>query len=172
MLGLNPITSEFKLYAILATLAIVTVSVAGLVWYVSHLKDSVAILEVNNKALNTAVETQKQTMDLMQKDVASIQQIQVDLNKGVRNNNVDLKNLRTKFENDPRGKPRDFGTIAVKNPDAVARVINKGSVDANRCLEIASGSQLTEKEKNAKLKSEINTSCPALANPNYVDKGY
>jgi len=37
-----------------------------------------------------------------------------------------------------------------------------------RCVEIAMGSPLTEKEKNATKKSEINAECPSLANPNYV----
>jgi len=36
-----------------------------------------------------------------------------------------------------------------------------------RCLEIASGSPLTDIERNAKLPSEINRECPNIANPNY-----
>ena len=39
---------------------------------------------------------------------------------------------------------------------------------ANRCIEIASGAELTEAEKNATKKSEINTECPSIANPNYI----
>ena len=38
----------------------------------------------------------------------------------------------------------------------------------HRRLEIASGAELTEAEKNATKKSEINTECPSIANPNYV----
>ena len=37
-----------------------------------------------------------------------------------------------------------------------------------RCVEIASGAPLTEKEKTATKKSEINSECPSIANPNYV----
>ncbi len=37
-----------------------------------------------------------------------------------------------------------------------------------RCVEIAMGSPLTDKEKNATKKSEINSECPSIANPKYV----
>ena len=42
--------------------------------------------------------------------------------------------------------------------------------NANRCMEIASGSPLTEEELAATKKSQTNTECPRLANPNYVPK--
>jgi hypothetical protein len=51
---------------------------------------------------------------------------------------------------------------------SIERVINKGSDNATRCIEIASGSPLTEKEKNATKKSEINPECPSIANPAYI----
>jgi hypothetical protein len=47
--------------------------------------------------------------------------------------------------------------------------MNKGSVNAQRCIEIASGAELTEKEKNATKKSEINSECPSIANPNFIN---
>ena len=53
-------------------------------------------------------------------------------------------------------------------PGAVERVINKGADNATRCIEIASGSPLTEEEKNATKKSEINPECPSIANPKYM----
>ena len=49
------------------------------------------------------------------------------------------------------------------------RVINKGSAEATRCVELASGAERTEEELKATLKSEINPECPALANPSYVE---
>ena len=37
-----------------------------------------------------------------------------------------------------------------------------------RCLEIVSGSPLTEEELNVTKKSKANTQCPDIANPNYI----
>jgi len=36
-----------------------------------------------------------------------------------------------------------------------------------RCIELASGAPLNEKEKNAKTPTEANRECPALINPAY-----
>ncbi len=63
---------------------------------------------------------------------------------------------------------RDFGKIAIEKTGAINRIINKGSDNASRCIEIASGAELTEEERNATKKSEINRECPGIANPNYV----
>ena len=65
-------------------------------------------------------------------------------------------------------KNRDVGLLAIEKTKVVERITNAASDKANRCIEIASGSPLTEKEINATKKSEINTECPSIANPNYV----
>ena len=65
-------------------------------------------------------------------------------------------------------KNRDVGLLAIEKTKTIERITNSASDKANRCIEIASGSPLTEKEINATKKSEINTECPSIANPNYV----
>ena len=64
-------------------------------------------------------------------------------------------------------KVRDIGKLAVERSRSVERVINNASDKAMRCVEIAMGSPLTEKEINATKRSEINSECPSIANPNY-----
>ena len=61
----------------------------------------------------------------------------------------------------------DLDFLAAARPGLVERIIDKASNDVLRCLEIASGSPLTEDEINATLPSKINSECPDLANPNY-----
>ena len=58
--------------------------------------------------------------------------------------------------------------LAIERSKSVERVINKGSSEATRCVELASGAERTEEELKATKKSEINTMCPSLANPNFV----
>ena len=50
----------------------------------------------------------------------------------------------------------------------IEKIINNATDNSQRCFEILTGSPLTEKEKNASKKSEINPECPSIANPNYV----
>ena len=76
----------------------------------------------------------------------------------------DLDDLDKRFNK----KKRDVGKIAIERTEAVERIINKGANNAARCVELASGAERTEAEIKATKRSEINTECPALANPNYV----
>ena len=67
-----------------------------------------------------------------------------------------------------QGEVRDIGKLAVERSSSVERVINGATKKAMRCVEIAMGSPLTEKEENATKKSQINSECPSIANPNYI----
>ena len=86
------------------------------------------------------------------------------MNELVSNLKKDLDDLDNRFNKDGR----DFGKIALEKTDAINRIINKGSDNASRCIESASGAELTEEERNATKKSEINREGPGIANPNYV----
>ena len=76
----------------------------------------------------------------------------------------DLDELDKRFNK----KKRDFGKLAIDRTEAIERIMNKGSMNAKRCVELASGAERTEAEIKATRKSEINVECPSLANPNYV----
>ena len=112
--------------------------------YVKGLKADLATSEANNLKLEQSVESQKAVIQQMKADFEAINKI------------------------NGKGEVRDFGALANEKPKLIERITNKGSANANRCVEIAMGSPLTEKEKNATKKSEINSECPSIANPNYV----
>jgi chromosome segregation ATPase len=61
----------------------------------------------------------------------------------------------------------EIGTLAQAKPVLVERIVDNATQDVLRCFEILSGSPLTEEERNATRPSEINSSCPDIANPNY-----
>ena len=67
-----------------------------------------------------------------------------------------------------RDRDRDIGKLAIQKTKVLEKIINKGSANANRCIEIASGAKLTENEKNATKKSEINSECSSISNPSYI----
>ena len=77
----------------------------------------------------------------------------------------DLDELDKRFNK----KKRDIGKLAIERTEAIERIINKGSENAKRCVELASGAEHTEEELKATRKSQINPECPSLANPNYVE---
>lgn len=143
---------------------VMVAGIAGAGAYVLKLRADNATLKANQIKLESAVSEQKQLIENQQKDFKEILQANQDMNKLVEVLKKDLEDLDKRFN---KGK-RDIGKLAVERSKVIERIINKGGDNAGRCLEIASGSPLTEQEKNATKKSEINPECPSIANPNYV----
>ena len=132
--------------------------------YVMKLQRDNTILKENAVKLESAISEQKQVIENQKKDFAEILEANKKINQLVNNLKKDLDDLDKRFN---KGE-RDIGKLALERTGAIERIINKGSENAKRCIEIASGSPLTEQEKNATKKSEINPECPSLANPSYV----
>ena len=132
--------------------------------YVMKLQRDNTILKENAVKLESAISEQKQVIENQKKDFAEILEANKKINQLVNNLKKDLDDLDKRFN---KGE-RDIGKLALERTGAIERIINKGSENAKRCIEIASGSPLTEQEKNATKKSEINPECPSISNPNYV----
>ena len=151
---------------ILAILVIVVIGAAG-IWYVTGLRADLAVSQENTKKMSDAVELQKQVIEQMQADQKKIQKLNQELINTVESQKRDIQSLADRFSTNADGSRRDLGEIAVQKPSSIERAINKGTKNALRCIEIASGSPLTEQEKNATKADEINKECPSLANPRY-----
>ena len=139
-------------------------AVIGAGAYVMKLQRDNVILKENAVELESAISEQKQVIENQKKDFAEILEANKKINELVNNLKKDLDDLDKRFSK----KDRDIGKLAIERTGAIERVINKGSDNATRCIEIASGSPLTEEEKNATKKSEINPECPSIANPAYI----
>ena len=148
----------------IAMVAILITGIAGAGMYVMKLRSDNAILKANQIKLESAVADQKQLIENQKKDFEDILAANKKMNELVSVLKKDLEDLDKRFNK----KNRDIGKLAIEKTKVIEKIINKGSVNANRCIEIASGAELTDKEKNATKKSEINPECPSIANPNYV----
>ena len=151
-----------KIKMIITVIMILGLSGAGL--YVMKLRSDNAILKANQLKLEQSVESQKKVLEQQKKDFQEILQANKELNGLINNLKKDLDDLDKRFTK----KNRDIGKLAIERTGAIERIINKATDKAARCIEIASGAPLTEQEIKATLKSEINTECPSIANPNYV----
>ena len=148
----------------LVMVGLLITGIAGVGVYVMKLRSDNAILKANQVKLEEAVSSQKELIVKQQEDFKEILAANQKMNELVSNLKKDLDDLDNRFNKDGR----DFGKIAIEKTGAINRIINKGSDNASRCIEIASGAELTEEERNATKKSEINRECPGIANPNYV----
>lgn len=151
-----------QLKMIITVVMILGISGAGV--YVMKLRSDNAILKANQIKLEQAVDSQQKVIEQQKKDFQDIMKANKELNSLINNLKKDLEDLDKRFTK----KNRDIGKLAMERTGAIERIINKATDKAARCIEIASGSPLTEEEIKATLKSEINTECPSIANPNYV----
>ncbi len=138
--------------------------VAGGFGYVMKLRADNATLKANAIKMEMAYEVQEKTIAKQKEDFEAILEANKQMNILVQNLREDLQNLDKRFNKNNR----DIGKLAIKKPGLVEPIINGASERAKRCVEIASGSPLTEAELNATKKSEINTECPSIANPNFI----
>ena len=145
-------------------IGIVATAIAGGGFYVVKLQKDNAILKANAIKLESAVAEQQTLIENQKKDFEEILDANKKMNEIVSVLKKNLEDLDKRFNK----KNRDVGKLAIAKTKSIERITNGASALATRCIEIASGSPLTEAEKNATKKSEINTECPSIANPNYV----
>ena len=147
---------------IFAVLLITGIAGAGM--YVMKLRSDNAILKANQTKLEGAIAEQNKVLEQQKQDFEAIMESNKKLNVLINTFKKDLQDLDKRFTK----KNRDIGKLAIERTKSIERIVNGGSKNAARCIELASGAEHTEEELKATLKSQINPECPALANPNYV----
>ena len=120
--------------------------------YVTKLQKDNAILKTNQVKLETAVAESNQVIEQQSKDLKKIRSTLKEIDE----QNAKLKADRDALNN--RLGKHDIGNLAENKPGLVEKIINKASDSAARCVEIASGSPLTEEELNG----TPNRECPSF----------
>jgi len=120
--------------------------------YVTKLQKDNAILKTNQVKLETAVAESSQVIEQQTKDLKKIRSTLKEIDE----QNAKLKADRDALNN--RLGKHDIGNLAENKPGLVEKIINKASDSAARCMEIASGSPLTEEELNG----TPNRECPSF----------
>ena len=136
----------------LALILIILASAGGGYWYVQKLQKDNAILKSNQVKLETAVAESNQVIEQQTKDL-----------KKIRSTLKEVEELNDRLQEDKNSLNKrlgkhDIGNLAENKPGLVEKIINKASDSAARCMEIASGSPLTEEELNG----TPNRECPSF----------
>ena len=136
----------------LALILIILASAGGGYWYVQKLQKDNAILKSNQVKLETAVAESNQVIEQQSKDLKKIRSTLKEVEELNNRLQADKDSLNKRL-----GK-HDIGNLAENKPGLVEKIINKASDSAARCVEIASGSPLTEEELNG----TPNRECPSF----------
>jgi predicted nuclease with TOPRIM domain len=153
----------------IAMIVIALVTAGGGFLHYKTVKADLETAKANNLLLEASVEGQKAVIAQQENDFKSILAANATLQEQNKVLAAEFSALDDRFNKiNAQGEVRDIGKLAVERSRSIERVINGATKKAMRCVEIAMGSPLTEKEENATKKSEINSECPSIANPNYV----
>ena len=120
--------------------------------YINKLQKDNATLKSNQIKLESAVEDQKAVIESQSEDFKKIRSTLTKLEEENAKLQKDKQDLSKRL-----GK-HDIGNLAENKPGLVEKIINGASKSAARCVEIASGSPLTEEELNG----TPNRECPSF----------
>jgi len=140
--------SSLKIGLVLVMLA----GAGGGYLYVQKLQKDNAILKENQLKLESAVEDQKAVIESQAEDFRKIRDTLNKLEEQNKRLEKDKEDLSKRL-----GK-HDMGNLAENKPKLVEKIINGASKSATRCVEIASGSPMTEEELNG----TPNRECPGF----------
>jgi predicted nuclease with TOPRIM domain len=153
----------------IAMIVIALATAGGGFLHYKTVKADLETAKANNLLLEASVEGQKAVIAQQENDFKSILAANATLQEQNKVLAAEFSALDERFNKiNAQGEVRDIGKLAVERSRSIERVINGATKKAMRCVEIAMGSPLTEKEENATKKSEINSECPSIANPNYI----
>jgi FtsZ-binding cell division protein ZapB len=153
--------------SLILLLIIALMGFSGYVYYTETQK-TITILNENNAKLEVAIQSSEDALESLQGNIKAMQEENDRINKEYANIRKQNGLLASKLER------LDLGAAAVVNPDGIGKAVNLGTINAGRCFEILSGSELTEYERNAENAKIFNKECPWLwpgPNPSGVSGG-
>ena len=140
-----------------AAMALLVFVVGGMFyWYYNDAQERMAILNENNATLEVAIQISKETVDQLQTEYKKASEDLGKVNEAFTNIRRQNQVLRDKLS------IHSLGVLAQNKPALVERVISQATAKANRCFELLSGANLTDKEREATNDKSFNSECPWL----------
>ena len=136
----------------LILMVIMLAGAGGGYMYVKKLQKDNLTLKINQSKLETAIEDNNAVIEQQTSDLKLIRSTLSNLEEEKKKLQADRDNLNKRLSK------HDIGNLAENKPGLVEKIINKASDSAVRCMEIASGSPLTEEELNG----SPNRECPSF----------
>ena len=123
---------------------------------IQQLTENNAVLQENNKTLETVNNQNLSTIDNLQTSYETVQQNYTELQDQFQFIRLQNRELRERLGE------HELDALAAAKPSLVERIVNNASEEAGRCFELLSGSPLTEEEQNAETARQFNSECPWL----------
>ena len=124
----------------IAIILVILSAAGGGFVYVKSLQADLATSEANNLILENIKAEQDAVIKQMKEDFEAINKAKAQLETALANAEKDNKELASKFAK------YDIALWGMENPEAAEKTINRAVRHVNRCMELASGSPVIQKD--------------------------
>lgn len=116
-------------------------------------------------SLQVTTEIQSKTIDSIVADAKTMKLISDNIQSVQKTSQQVVDNLAKTFRKMTLDGQRDIGNLAQARPDSIERIVNNGTDKVFRCLEISTGSPLTEEERKEYDETGKLRDCPGTVLP-------
>lgn len=141
-----------KLYATIIGVLIALLVLGGGAFYIHYLRAENAKLYEQTVTLEQSINTQKTTIENLQKDIKQITTEKKKIEVVKNENQKRLDELNKLFSRDGKS----FDELAYAKPLLIENAINNGTKDKLRCFELITGQKVKDNEKNTMCSSFVN----------------
>jgi len=133
---MNPITAIKY-----ASIAVIVLVLAFGVYTVTGLRADLVSAQSSNELLKQSIEKQKLNIKELNSAIIFIKRSNVRLQKLTIKQDKRIKKLNNTFTIRANGTSRDFGAITRAKPYLINKLINKATIEVQRCFELLSGAK-------------------------------
>lgn len=122
-------------------------------WYYLTTAHEIQELNKRNEKLSIGLQTSQNTITRLQQQYIRAYELINHTNQEFSKIKDQNQSLRSIIQGE------NFGELAEKDPESIQTTINETTSEIQRCLELISGSSMTQEEINAKSLSQFNSNC-------------
>lgn len=122
-------------------------------YYLINLKSNLQVEKNNVELLKKVVSNQQEIVYNMKSEIDQVRESQTSIIDKVLADGEKITSLQSRIDADRLER------LSKARPKSIERIVNRGTKNAMRCLEIASGSPITTQELEVRLLSDANKEC-------------
>lgn len=137
----------------------------GVYFYYTDTQNRLAQYASDISTLKTATDEQAKTINQLLVDTGVMKVIAEQIDEAQKASQQVVTDLQITFRKMTIDGPRDIGNLAQARPESIERIVNNGTDKVFRCMEISTGSTLTEEERKEYDETGKIRNCPGTIIP-------
>ena len=138
---------------------------AGAYFYYQDTQNRMLTMASDISTLKIVTDQQDDTINKLVLDTETMKVISEKIDEAQKISQKVVDDLANTFRKMTLDGPRDIGNLAQARPESIERIVNNGTDKVFRCVEISTGSILTEEERKEYDETGKLRNCPGTILP-------